>query len=88
MAMRIFGVLAIVASVCVGHPALGYADAAMPPAETVADVFGVFDWMLLYLRIKVLLVLLIMGAISALAHLAQRAQHSGRDGELAAVRIG
>ena len=85
--MRIFGILAIVASICVGHPAFAHADAAMPAAQALADASSVFDGMLHYLRIKVALVLLIVAAIAGLAHLARPPQHSRPEGELAAVRI-
>jgi hypothetical protein len=87
MRMRILGILAVFAAICVGHPAFAYGDAAIPAAQAVADAAQVFDWMLLYLRIKVVLATLIVAAIAGLAHLAQRSQHSRSASGLAALRI-
>jgi hypothetical protein len=85
--MRILGILAIVAAVCVGHPAFADANVSSPAAQALADAAGAYDWMLLYLRIKVVLAILIVAAIAGLAHLAQRSQHSRSASELAALRI-
>lgn len=86
MGMRILAILAIVALSWFGQPAFAHADATMPAAQALAEASEVFDWMLFYLHIKLVLVLLIVAAIAGLAHLAQRRQHSP-DGELVPVRI-